>query len=188
MYKIREVYNIPEKKNRPSLAIILLLHVLASMRSHLTKVCMTACIFSEALTPLYPTVWHELVTYTGKGLESGTSVQLMRIASPAMRLSLNDIWSDGGTPTGEAIAAALVPLTRRHSRRGLIIHFTSGHPKNKYVVRQGSEQCHNARIDVTTVSVAAGQNDLYASGNGRVISRVSELLGAVMQVFRKTHT
>lgn len=58
------VFKIREKKNRPSLAIILLLDVSASMRSHLTKVGMTACIFSEALTPLCPRVWHEVVTYT----------------------------------------------------------------------------------------------------------------------------
>jgi hypothetical protein len=56
-------------------------------------------------------------------------------------------------------------MKKSRTRTKLIIPFTDGRPKDKYVVRQALEQYHNARVEATTISIAAGSNDLCGRGN-----------------------
>ena len=93
-------------RHRGSTAIVCLLDVSASMKSHMPTVHRAAYVVAEALRGLSPRAWYEVLTYTSGGLHPGAPVQLTRLASPGMPLSLRDVWCDGGTPTGEAIAAA----------------------------------------------------------------------------------
>jgi len=85
------------------------------------------------------------------------------------------VWSDGGTPTGEAVSAALLELKGRRAERKLILHFTDGHPKDLYVVRQALELCRRDKVDVLTISVGASQESLYGAGKCEVAYTVSEL-------------
>jgi Mg-chelatase subunit ChlD len=162
-------------RHRGSTAMVFLIDVSASMKSHMPAVHRAACIVAEALRGLAPRVWYEVLTYTSGGLHPGAPVQLTRLASSAMPLSLRDVWCDGGTPTGEAIAAALLILRRRMAQRRLVLHFTDGHPKDTYVVRQALELCRGAGVDVLTVSVGAPQEGLYGAGKCEVAYTVSEL-------------
>ena len=147
----------------------------------------TACIFAEALQPLSPKIWYEVVTYTGKGLHSGSDVQLSRLASSKMKLSLESIWAGGGTPSGEAIAAALLLLKRRSAHRKMIIHFTDGCPKDTFTVKQALRQCRKGGVDVITISVEVNQSDLYGQGKVVVINRVSELPGGIMDMLKRIY-
>jgi len=162
-------------RHRGSTAIVCLLDVSASMKSHMPTVHRAAYVVAEALRGLSPRAWYEVLTYTSGGLHPGAPVQLTRLASPGMPLSLRDVWCDGGTPTGEAIAAALLLLRRRVAQRRLVLHFTDGHPKDTYVVRQALELCRGAGVDVLTISVAAPQEALYGAGKCEVVYTVSEL-------------
>lgn len=162
-------------RHRGSMAIVVLIDVSASMKSHMPAVHRAGCIVAEALRGLASRVWFEVVTYTSGGLYPGAPVQLTRLASSAMPLSLRDVWCDGGTPTGEAIAAALLVLRPRTAQRKLVLHFTDGHPKDTYVVRQALELCRRSGVDVLTVSVGAPQEGLYGAGKCEVAYAVSEL-------------
>lgn len=181
------VFKLRDIRNKSSLAVVLLMDVSASMNPYLGDVNKTACIFAEALQPLYPEIWYEVVTYTGKGLHSGSDVQLSRLASSTMKLSLKSIWSGGGTPSGEAIAAALLLLKRRTAHRKIIIHFTDGCPKDTSTVKQALKQCLLDRVNVITISVEVDQGDLYGQGKGEVIGKVSELPDAVMGMLKKIY-
>jgi len=162
-------------RHRGSTAMVFLIDVSASMKSHMPAVHRAACVVAEALRGLAPRVWYEVLTYTSGGLYPGAPVQLTRLASSGMPLSLRDVWCDGGTPTGEAIAAALLVLRRRTSQRKLVLHFTDGHPKDTYAVRQALELCRRSGVDVLTVSVGAPQEELYGAGKCEVAYSASEL-------------
>lgn len=82
---------------------------------------------------------------------------------------------EGGTPTGEAIAAATRELARQNAERRLVLHFTDGHPKDTYVVRQALELGRRMGVDVLTISVGAPQEALYGEGKCEVAYSVSEL-------------
>lgn len=158
-----------------SLALVFLVDVSASMRSHMPVVNRAACVVSEALGPLAPRVWFEVLTYTSAGLHQGAEVQLTRLASTGTPLSLGGVWMEGGTPTGEAIAAATRELARQNAERRFVLHFTDGHPKDTYVVRQALELGRRMGVDVLTISVGAPQEALYGEGKCEVAYSVSEL-------------
>jgi nitric oxide reductase activation protein len=181
------VFKLRDRPNNSSLAVVLLLDVSASMSPYWIDVNKTACIFSEALRPLYPKVRHEVITYTASGLHSGADVQLSRLASFKMKLAMKDIWMNGGTPSGEAIASALLLLRRRIAHRKVIIHFTDGRPKDERTVRQALEQCQKDKVDVITISVDIKQDDLYGEGKGVVINEIPELPSAVMGLLQKLY-
>ncbi len=162
-------------RQRGRTAMVFLIDVSASMKSHMPAVHRAACIVGEALRDLAPRVWYEVLTYTSGGLHPGAPVQLTRLAASGMPLSLRDVWCDGGTPTGEAIAAALLVLRGHTERRKLVLHFTDGHPKDTYVVRQALELCRRSGVDVLTVSVGAPQEGLYGAGKCEVAYAASEL-------------
>jgi len=169
------VFKLRDREQRRSMALVFLVDVSASMRSYMPVVNRAACVLSEALRELAPRVWYEVLTYTSGGLHPGAPVQLTRLAAPGFPLALRDVWSDGGTPTGEAIAAATLALGGRHAERKLILHFTDGHPKDTYVVRQALEICRRNGIDVLTISVGASQEGLYGAGRCEVAYSVTEL-------------
>jgi len=169
------VFKRRERQRHRSMALVFLVDVSASMRSYMPVVNRAACVLSEALRGLAPRVWFEVLTYTSGGLHPGSPVQLTRLATPGLPLSLNGVWTDGGTPTGEAIAAASLVLAGRHAERKLVLHFTDGHPKDTYVVRQALEVCRRSGIDVLSVSVGASQEGLYGAGKCEVAYSVSEL-------------
>ncbi|MFC1956245.1 vWA domain-containing protein [Chloroflexota bacterium] len=181
------VFKLRDMPDNPSLAVVLLLDVSASMGSYLLDVNKTACIFSEALSPLYPKVWYEVVTYTASGLQSGSDVQLSRLASSKMKLSLKDVWMDGGTPSGEAIASALLLLKGRTAHRKVIIHFTDGRPKDERTVRQALGHCRKDKVDVIIISVEVKQDDIYGEDKGVVIHKVPDLPGAMMGLLQKIY-
>lgn len=167
-----------KRRDRPggcSLALVFLVDVSASMRSHMSVVNRAACVVAEALGPLAPRVWFEVLTYTSAGLHQGAAVQLTRLASTGTPLSLQGVWMEGGTPTGEAIAVALRELRCRTAERKLVLHFTDGHPKDTYVVRQALELGRRTGVDVLTISVGAPQETLYGRGKCEVAYSVSEL-------------
>ena len=169
------VFKLRDRQERRSMALVFLVDVSASMRSYMPVVNRSACVLSEALRGMAPRVWYEVLTYTSGGLHPGAPVQLTRLAAPGFPLALRDVWSDGGTPTGEAIAAAALALGGHPAERKLILHFTDGHPKDTYVVRQALEVCRRDAIDVLTVSVGASQEGLYGGGKCEVAYSVSEL-------------
>ncbi len=173
------VFKSRDHRRGSSMALVFLVDVSASMRSYMAVVNRASCVVSEALRELAPRVWYEVVTYTSGGLHPGAPVQMTRLAASGMRLSLRDVWSDGGTPTGEAIAAALVTLRRRQATRKLVLHFTDGHPKDTYVVRQALELCRRFGVDVLTVSVGASQDALYGEGKCEVAYSVPELISVL---------
>ncbi len=158
-----------------SMALVFLIDVSASMRSHMPVVNRAACVVSEALRGLAPRVWYEVLTYTSAGLEQGSPVQLTRLAATGKPLSLRDVWMNGGTPSGEAIATALLELKGRIARRKLVLHFTDGNPKDTYMVRQALELSRRAGIDVLTISVGTDQKDLYGEGKCEVAYTVTDL-------------
>ncbi len=169
------VFKLRDRHHRSSMALIFLIDVSASMKSHMSTVNRAACVVSEALRGLEPSIWYEVLTYTSGGLHPGAPVQLTRLASSARTLSLGGVWSEGGTPTGEAIAAAFLRLRGQTARRKLVLHFTDGHPKNTYVVRQALELCRRENVDVVTVSVGTPQEALYGAGKCEVAYTVTEL-------------
>ena len=169
------VFKLRDKRHRTSMALVFLIDVSASMRSYMSVVDRAACVVAEALRGFVPQVWYEVLTYTSGGLHPGAPVQLTRLASPGFPLALRDVWSDGGTPTGEAVSAALLELKGRRAERKLILHFTDGHPKDLYVVRQALELCRRDKVDVLTISVGASQESLYGAGKCEVAYTVSEL-------------
>ena len=169
------VFKLRDRRHRSSMALIFLIDVSASMKSHMSTVNRAACVVSEALRGLEPSIWYEVLTYTSGGLHPGAPVQLTRLASSARTLSLAGVWSEGGTPTGEAIAAAFLRLRGQIARRKLVLHFTDGHPKNTYVVRQALELCRRENVDVVTVSVGTPQEALYGAGKCEVAYTVAEL-------------
>jgi uncharacterized protein YegL len=144
-------------------------------------------VVAEALRDLAPRVWYEVLTYTSGGLHPGAPVQLTRLAASGMPLSLADVWTDGGTPTGEAIAAALLLLRGRRAARKLVLHFTDGHPKDTYVVRQALELCRRAGVDVLTVSVGASQDALYGEGKCEVAYSVPELTSVLARLLPRIY-
>jgi hypothetical protein len=170
-----------------SMALVLLIDVSASMRSYMPVVNRAACVVAEALRDLAPRVWFEVLTYTSGGLHPGAPVQLTRLAASGMKLSLSDVWTDGGTPTGEAIAAAHLVLKGRRAPRKLVLHFTDGHPKDSYVVRQALELCRRAGIDVLTVSVGASQDALYGEGKCEVAYSVPELTSVLARLLPRIY-
>ncbi len=169
------VFKRRDRNQGCSMALVFLVDVSASMRSHMPVVNRAACVVAEALRDLAPRVWYEVLTYTSGGLHQGAPVQLTRLAATGTLLSLRDVWSDGGTPTGEAIAAAMLVLRRRCAERKLVLHFTDGHPKDSYVVRQALELGRRLGIDVLTISVGAPQDTLYGEGRCEVAYSVTEL-------------
>lgn len=169
------VFKRRDRHHGCSMALVFLIDVSASMRSHMPVVNRAACVVSEALRELAPRVWYELLTYTSGGLHPGAPVQLTRLAATGTPLSLADVWTDGGTPTGEAIAAAVLVLKRRAAERKLVLHFTDGHPKDTYVVRQALALSQRSGIDVLTVSVGAPQQAIYGEGKCEVAYSVAEL-------------
>ncbi|MFW6055689.1 MAG: VWA domain-containing protein [Chloroflexota bacterium] len=169
------VFKLRDRHHRSSMALIFLIDVSASMKSHMSTVNRAACVVAEALRGTEPAIWYEVLTYTSGGLHPGAPVQLTRLASSTRTLSLGGVWSEGGTPTGEAIAAAFLRLRGRMVRRKLVLHFTDGHPKNTYVVRQALELCRRENVDVVTVSVGTPQEALYGAGKCEVAYTVAEL-------------
>ena len=170
-----------------SMALVFLVDVSASMRSYMPVVNRAACVVAEALRDLAPRVWYEVLTYTSGGLHPGAPVQLTRLAASGMPLSLADVWTDGGTPTGEAIAASLLLLRGRRAARKLVLHFTDGHPKDTYVVRQALELCRRAGVDVLTVSVGASQDALYGEGKCEVAYSVPELTSVLARLLPRIY-
>jgi len=181
------VFKRRERQRHRSMALVFLVDVSASMRSYMPVVNRAACVLSEALRDLAPRVWFEVLTYTSGGLHPGSPVQLTRLATPGFPLALNGIWTDGGTPTGEAIAAASLVLAGRHAERKLVLHFTDGHPKDTYVVRQALEVCRRSGIDVLSVSVGASQEGLYGAGKCEVAYSVSELPEVLSRLLPKLY-
>jgi uncharacterized protein with von Willebrand factor type A (vWA) domain len=181
------VFKVRDRRHGTSMALVFLVDVSASMHSYMSVVDRAACVVAEALRGLAPQVWYEVLTYTSGGLHPGAPVQLTRLASSGTALSLRDVWSDGGTPTGEAMAAALLELRRRRAARKLVLHFTDGHPKDTYVVRQALELCRRAGVDVLTVSVGAPQEALYGAGKCEVAYTVSELPGVLTRLLPRLY-
>ena len=181
------VFKSRDRQQGSSMALVFLIDVSASMRSYMTVVNRAACVVSEALRELAPRVWYEVVTYTSGGLHPGAPVQMTRLAASGMRLSLRDVWSDGGTPTGEAIAVTLLTLRRRQAARKLVLHFTDGHPKDTYVVRQALELCRRFGVDVLTVSVGASQDALYGEGKCEVAYSVTELTSVLARLLPRIY-
>ena len=181
------IFKHRERQRGSSMALVFLIDVSASMRSYMPVVNRAACVVSEALRELAPQVWYEVLTYTSGGLHPGAPVQLTRLAASGMRLSLRDVWSDGGTPTGEAIAAALLVLSKRMAARKLVLHFTDGHPKDTYVVRQALELCRRGGVDVLTVSVGASQDALYGEGKCEVAYSVPELTSVLAHLLPRIY-
>ncbi len=169
------VFKRRDRRGGCSLALVFLVDVSASMRSHMPVVNRASCVVAEALGPLAPRVWFEILTYTSAGLQQGAPVRLTRLASTGSPLSLREVWMEGGTPSGEAIAAAMLELRRRTAERKLVLHFTDGHPKDSYVVRQALELGRRMGVDVLTISIAAPQEGLYGAGKCEVAYSVSEL-------------
>ena len=180
------VFRHRDLKDRPSLAVELVLDVSGSMSHQLHVVNGTACIFAEGLKALYPKVWCEVITYNG-GSGWHHEVELTRLACSTMKLSLQSVWHGGGTPSGEAIASALILLSRRREQRKVIIHFTDGAPDSSSAVRQALELCEKDRVEVVTISVGTKQTYLYGEGKVEVIRNVSELPQAVMRMMRKIY-
>jgi nitric oxide reductase activation protein len=184
------VFKLHDIKDRPSLAVVLLLDVSGSMNGQLDVVDKTACIFSEGLKPLCPKIWYEVLTYD-RGVTTGgirlDRVQLTRVASSTMKLSLNSIWHGGTTPSGEAIGASLVLLNKRMERRKVIIHFTDGYPDDSYTVQQALESCQKGKVEVITISVGTKDVGLYGEGKVEVIREVAELPNAVTKMVRKIY-
>lgn len=181
------VFKLRDRRHRTSMALVFLVDVSASMRSYMPVVDRAACVVAEALRGLAPQVWYEVLTYTSGGLHPGAPVQLTRLASTGKPLSLRDVWSDGGTPTGEAVAAALLELRGRRAARKLVLHFTDGHPKDTYVVRQALELCRREGVDVLTVSIGAPQEALYGAGKCEVAYTVSELPGVLTRLLPRLY-
>ncbi len=169
------VFKRRDRHHGRSMALVFLIDVSASMRSHMPVVNRAACVVSEALRGLAPRVWYEVLTYTSGGLHPGAPVQLTRLAATGIPLSLADVWTDGGTPTGEAIAAAVLVLRRQRAERKLVLHFTDGHPKDTYVVRQALGLSQRSGIEVLTVSVGAPQETIYGEGKCEMAYSVAEL-------------
>jgi Mg-chelatase subunit ChlD len=182
-----DVFKSRDRQHGSSLALVFLVDVSASMRSYMPVVNRAACVVAEALRDLAPRVWYEVLTSTSGGLHPGAPVQLTRLAATGKPLSMRDVWTDGGTPTGEAIAAALLILRRRKAARKLILHFTDGHPKDTYVVRQALELCRRLGVDVLTVSVGASQEALYGEGKCEVAYSVSELTSVVARLLPRIY-
>lgn len=178
----KTVFKQCDTRRRPSLAVVLLIDVSSSMLPFMRHVNMAACIFSEALRPLYPRVWNEVVTYTGEGLHAGSDVKLTKLASSTMKLSLKDIWMDGGTPTAEAIASALVMIKKRSNLRKIIIHFTDGYPKDVTKTMVALSQCKKNNVDVITISMDIKNDELYGQGKVLAINEVVELPEAVTKM------
>lgn len=181
------VFKSRARRQGNTMALVFLVDVSASMRSFMPVVHRAACVVSEALHGLTPRVWYEVLTYTSGGLHPGASVQLTRLAAPGMPLSLSDVWTDGGTPTGEAIAAALLVLRRRRAERKLVLHFTDGHPKDTYVVRQALEMCRRHGVEVLTVSVGASQEALYGEGKCEGAGSVTELTAVLSRLLPRIY-
>jgi Mg-chelatase subunit ChlD len=182
-----DVFKSRDRQQGSSMALVFLIDVSASMRSYMPVVNRAACVVSEALRDLAPRVWYEVLTYTSGGLHPGAPVQLTRLAASGMPLALRDVWTDGGTPTGEAIAAALLVLRRRKAARRLVLHFTDGHPKDTYVVRQALEVCRRFGVDVLTVSVGASQEELYGEGKCEVAYSVPELTSVLARLLPRIY-
>lgn len=182
-----DVFKSRDRQQGNSMALVFLVDVSASMRSYMPVVNRAACVVSEALRDLAPRVWYEVLTYTSGGLHPGAPVQLTRLAASGMPLALRDVWTDGGTPTGEAIAAALLVLRRRRAARKLVLHFTDGHPKDTYVVRQALEVCRRFGVEVLTVSVGASQEALYGEGKCEVAYSVPELTSVVARLLPRIY-
>jgi len=182
-----DVFKLRERQLADSLALVFLVDVSASMRSYMPVVNRAACVVSEALRQLAPRVWYEVLTYTSGGLHPGAPVQLTRLAASGMRLSLSNVWTDGGTPTGEAIAAAAIVLSGHRASRMLVLHFTDGHPKDTYVVRQALELCRRMGIDVLTMSVGSSQEALYGAGKCEVAYSVTELTSVLARLLPRLY-
>lgn len=173
------VFKMRDIKDKSSLGVLLVMDVSASMNQYRLEVQKTACIFSEALRPLSSRLWFEVITYTGKELYLGSDVQLSRLASPVMPLSLNNIWVGGGTPTAEALGAGFLLLQEKGLDRNLIIHFTDGHSRREDRIALVLDRCARFNTDVITISVKTRQEDLYGKNRVEVINEVSELPNAV---------
>jgi Mg-chelatase subunit ChlD len=182
-----DVFKSRDRQQGSSMALVFLVDVSASMRSYMPVVNRAACVVSEALRDLAPRVWYEVLTYTSGGLHPGATVQLTRLAASGMPLALRDVWTDGGTPTGEAIATALLVLRRRKAARRLVLHFTDGHPKDTYVVRQALEVCRRFGVEVLTVSVGASQEELYGEGKCEVAYSVPELTSVLARLLPRIY-
>jgi cobalamin biosynthesis protein CobT len=180
------VFKHRDLRDRPSMAVELLLDVSGSMSGQLHLVNQTACIFAEGLKALYPKVWCEVITYNG-GNGWRNDVELTRLASSSMKLSLQSVWHGGGTPSGEAIGAAMLLLNRRREQRKVILHFTDGAPDSSSAVEQALEHCRKSRVEVLTISLERKQTYLYGEGKVEVIKDVSELPKAVMGMMRKIY-
>jgi cobalamin biosynthesis protein CobT len=178
------VFKHRELRDQPSTAVVLLLDTSGSMQGRLYIVNETAAVFAEGLKPLYPKTWYEVITYTGRTTQTSGDVQLTRLASSTMRLSLRGVWHGGGTPSGEAIASALLLLRRRQERRKVIIHFTDGSPDHGSDVRKAVEICRQDGVEVITISVGYLPT-AYGEGKAVVISRVEELPKAVMTLIKR---
>ena len=183
----QEVFKRRDRNRGSSMALVFLIDVSASMRSYMPVVNRAACVVSEALRQLAPRVSYEVLTYTSGGLHPGAPVQLTRLAAAGMPLALRDVWTDGGTPTGEAIAAAMLTLRRRTAARKLVLHFTDGHPKDTYVVRQALEVCRRYAVEVVTVSVGASQEALYGEGKCEVAYSVPELTSVLARLLPRLY-
>ena len=181
------VFKRRDVRDKSSMGVILLMDVSASMDMFMVHANKAACIFAEALRPLYPRLWYEVITYTGDGLHAGADVQLSRLASSTMRLSLKNIWLHGGTPTAEAIAAAMLMLKKRRKHRSVIIHFTDGHPKDARKVRQVLARCRQEDVDVLTISVKISQKNIYGPGKSEVIDAVPALPGAITRMVKSLY-
>lgn len=173
------VFKVRDIKDKSSLGVLLIMDVSASMNQYRLEVQKTACIFSEALRPLTSRLWFEVITYTGKELYLGSDVQLSRLASPVMPLSLKDIWVGGGTPTAEALGAGFLLLQEKGLDRNLIIHFTDGHSRREDRIALVLDRCGRYNTDVVTISVKTRQESLYGKDRVEVIGEVSELPEAV---------
>jgi len=182
-----DVFKLRERQRAGSMALVFLVDVSASMRTYMPVVNRAACVVSEALRDLAPRVWYEVLTYTSGGLHPGAPVQLTRLAATGLPLALRGVWTDGGTPTGEAIAAAALVLRGRRAARKLVLHFTDGHPKDTYVVRQALEVCRRQGTDVLTVSVGASQEALYGEGKCEVAYSVPELITVLARLLPRIY-
>jgi len=94
---------------------------------------------------------------------------------------------DGGTPTAEAIASALLMIKERSNKRKIIIHFTDGYPKDRNKTKVALSQCKKHGVDVVTISMDIKQTGLYGKGMVEAIDEVPELPHAVTKMLEKVY-
>ena len=178
VFKRREILETPD------LAVGLLEDVSGSMRSQMSMVWATGCVFAEGLIRKKGVNFLAL-TYTGGMFE----VQTTRICDRDMgRLCLGNVEQGGGTPSGPALASMKILMDRMRERQKVIIHFTDGAPDEEYSVHAAVNELRKAGYQVWAISLHSYAGMLarqYGEGNYETIGSIHELPGRVANLVKK---